>query len=501
MATPKLLVIGLDAVEAPVLDTLMAAGRLPALAALAGRGVSAPVEASCMSSLPGAIWQDLLTGTSAWRHGDYYPSRVHTGETAVREIDPTIHAGTYYFDHAAAAGLDVIVVDQPLVPAYLPPAELTLVSEWHVHDAIWERGTHPPHLLAELEERFGRRPYDRCDTNHTDSDASLRAFAGMLRHELSIKIDMAQHLMRTRPWDLMAVAISEGHCAGHQLWRHHDEARLGLAPGEVPDDLITETYVAIDAAIGRLVEAAGPGCAVVVFTSHGMESYVGGPQLLPALLEAWGLNRPSSRRTILRRFAPRAALGRVLRSMPWLMREAARRGVWADQLGPRTTAIAVPNNRVGAIRLNVAGREPDGVVTDVDEALDSLERRLAALRHPDTGTGVVERTIRTAEAYGPQRHPDLPDLLVVFRRDLGELTEVRCPEAGPLHVPIRRPFYQRTGDHTDQSRVWIDHPRVSGLEPLRSEDIAPTLLALLDVPPPERLDGRVAARLATLEAP
>lgn len=491
MVSTKLLVVGLDAVEAPLLEHLMDEGRLPNLSALVARGVGTKVEASCMSSLPGAIWQDILTGRAAWRHGDYYPSRIHTGGDAIRDMDPFENAGTYYFDHAAAAGLAGIVVDQPLVPAYTPSADMTLVSEWHVHDAIWDRGTYPTSLLAELEARFGERPYDRCDTNHSEREESLREFASMLQSELSIKVDMAIHLMRTRPWDHFSIGISQGHCAGHQLWHTHDGAR---AAGEARD-LVTEIYEAIDAALGRLIVAAGEDCGVVVFTSHGMENYVGGPQLLPPLLEAWGLHRPPAKRTLARRVVPKKLLGRVFRAAPWLQKAAFDRGVWTDRLTAETAAIAVPNNRVGAIRLNLAGREPEGCIDDAEAALDGLERRLGSLRHATTGEPIVERTIRTADEYGPDRHSDLPDLLVVFRRDLGELTAVMCPDAGAIEVPIRRPSYQRTGDHTDESRIWTDHPAVSSVDAMRSEDIGPSLLALLGVTPPPGLDGRVAFRL------
>lgn len=493
MSKPKLLVVGLDAVETPLLLQLMEEGRLPVLSGLSDRGLSAPVEASCMSTLPGAIWQDILTGRSAWRHGDYYPSRVHTGDDRVADIDSEVHAGTYYFDHAAAEGLRCIAVDQPLVPAYTPPSELTLVSEWHVHDAIWDRGTYPTALLAELEDRFGARPYDRCDTNHTDSDASLRSFASMLERELSIKIDMVEHLMTTRPWDLCAVGISQGHCAGHQLWHTHDAARSGdRDSGASNGDLVAGVYEAIDAAIGRLIDTAGPDTGVVVFTSHGMENYVGGPQFLPTLLEAWGFHRAGTGRTALRRLAPRALLGRIFRAAPWLMKAAADAGAWTDRLTTHTRAIAVPNNRVGAIRLNLAGREPQGVVTDRDAELTELEARLSRLRHAESGDTIVERTIRTSDEFGSEAHADLPDLLVVFRRDLGELTDIRCPAAGLLHMPIRRPQYQRTGDHTDQSHLWVDHPGVADIGSLRSEDIAPSLLDLMGAQCPADLDGRNA---------
>jgi predicted AlkP superfamily phosphohydrolase/phosphomutase len=375
------------------------------------------------------------------------------------------------------------------------------VSEWHVHDAIWDRGTHPPALLDDLEDRFGKRPYDRCDTNHTDSEDSLRSFAAMLRREMSIKISMVEHLMTTRPWDLCAVGISQGHCAGHQMWHLHDAARAGTAPGKVAHDLVTDTYEAIDAALGRLVAAAGPDCGVVVLTSHGMESYVAGPQFLQPLLESWGFHRPDARRALLRRIVPKDLMGRLFRAAPALQRAAADRGAWTDRLSGTTTAIAVPNNRVGAIRLNVEGREPHGTVTDVDAALTDLENRLAALRHAATDEPIVDHTIRPFETYGPDAHPDLPDLLVVFRQDLGELNDIVCPEAGRLSIGVRRPDYQRTGDHTDRSHIWIDHPDVGGIEQFRSEDVAPTLLALLGVALPDDLDGRVGVKMSSGSSP
>ena len=493
MAERKLLVIGLDAVEAPLLRELIDAGRLPQLAALEDLGVASPVETSCMSLLPGAIWQDILTGINAGHHGDYYPSRIHTGESSIREIDPRAHSDQYFFTHAAKAGLRVISIDQPLVPAFTPATDLTLIAEWHVHDAIWERGTHPKGLLAELEERFGERPYDRCDTNHGTTPESLQEFGEMLCRELSIKIDMAEYVMASRPWDLFTIGISQGHCAGHQLWQHHDAARTA-AEGHLPSsDQLTEVYEAIDGAIGRLVHAAGDDTDVVVFTSHGMNAYIGGPQLLPPLLEAWGYGNPRPQLSLVRRVIPMGLVERVFRRAPWFFNLVTSRGTLNPRLAPSTTAIAVPNNRVGAIRLNLSGREPAGSVTDADRAITELEARLREVRHCPSGEPIVDRTVRPADVYGSDHHPDLPDLLVVFRRDLGEITEVDCPVAGHFDVPIRKSYYPRFGDHTDESHIWAVHPNVSGLRALKSEDIAPTLLAMLDVPIPSEIDGQVAA--------
>jgi predicted AlkP superfamily phosphohydrolase/phosphomutase len=155
-------------------------------------------------------------------------------------------------------------------------------------------------------------------------------------------------------------------------------------------------------------------------------------------------------------------------------------------LRPGVRAVAVPNNRVGAIRVRVAGREPDGGVRpeDLPGVLDDLTAELLALEQPGTGERIVARVVRTADAFGPERHPDLPDLLVVFRRDLGELVAAVGPRVGTVARGLQRPDLSRTGDHTDAAALWCAGP-ATGVIPAGEPshlDLAPAILAMLEVP-------------------
>lgn len=482
--TARLLVVGLDAVEAPRLEQVCDEGRLPALAELRGRAVSATLVPDCMDRLPGAIWQDLGTGISAGRHGDFYPTRLHTGEARLREIDSHQHAERYWWAQAARAGRMVAAVDQPLVPA-IPSLPATLVAEWHVHDQLWGRGSCPPELLAELEAAHGRRPLDRCDTAHDRTASGYEAWLGHLLAELRVKGDMALDLLDREAWDVFTIGFSDGHCVGHQLWDPpFDTARLRGA--------VDEVYEALDGELGRVVAAQGKG-VTVVFTSHGMGPYIGGPQLLPPVLARLGLGDPRRLPRWVRPFVPVRAFQRLAARFP-----AAGRAV-VDRVGvrgfhrPGTVAMEVPNNRVGAIRLNVVGREPGGVVRpdDVGPVLDDLSAELLALRQPGSGEAIVASLARPAELYGPDHHPDLPDLLVEFRRDLGPLVACVGPRVGAVEAGFRRPDYPRTGDHTAASRPWVATPGGTAQDVGERDalDLAPTLLALLDLPPGPAMEG------------
>lgn len=128
---------------------------------------------------------------------------------------------------------------------------------------------------------------------------------------------------------------------------------------------------------------------------------------------------------------------------------------------PDTLAAPVPNNRCGAIRLNLKGRDPFGRVEpgeECDALVDQLKQDLYALRQPGTDAPIVERVSTADEIFGPDHHPNTPDLIVVFRTDLGRLEACTSPSVGLIEVPLNSPGYPRTGDHRPASRLWRTAP-------------------------------------------
>ncbi|MGH8799864.1 MAG: hypothetical protein ACREX7_06455, partial [Casimicrobiaceae bacterium] len=173
----------------------------------------------------------------------------------------------------------------------------------------------------------------------------------------------------------------------------------------------------------------------------------------------------------------------------------------------RTRAAAVSNNRCGGIRLNLRGREPLGSVEPGPEAealLRMLRRELMALRDPASGEPIIRRVQSASEAFGPDHHPDLPDLICVFRTDLGMLERCQSPAVGDVVAPVYHPHAPRSGDHTMNSQVWISGSGVAAAENAGRGnvlDIAPTILDLLGVALPDWLDGRPLPLAGAANAP
>ena len=57
-------------------------------------------------------------------------------------------------------------------------------------------------------------------------------------------------------------------------------------------------------------------------------------------------------------------------------------------------------------------------------------------------------------------HPDLPDLLVEFRTDLGRIDACYSERVGLVEIPARNARVPRSGEHTPESRLWLMGPDI-----------------------------------------
>lgn len=148
------------------------------------------------------------------------------------------------------------------------------------------------------------------------------------------------------------------------------------------------------------------------------------------------------------------------------------------------------------IRLNVRGREPNGIVSpgaEYDQVRDRIAEGVLALRD-ETGRPLAARVHRREELYRGPYADEGPDLVVVFADGVGGTGP--APELagyafdGPISVPVTK---GNSGNHRREG-VFVAHgDRIRSGSTVSAEivDICPTILHLLGVPAPADLDGRV----------
>ena len=156
-------------------------------------------------------------------------------------------------------------------------------------------------------------------------------------------------------------------------------------------------------------------------------------------------------------------------------------------------AFAVPShNMTGAIRINLKGREPVGIVepgTEYETLCQELTDGLLALENADTGRSAVRWVARAGELYQGPRLSELPDLFVEWDHS-APITTLRSPQIGTVSSVSRE---DRTRDHRGNGLLVGLGPRFrSGTikDEVRTQDIGPTILDFFAVPGPAENEGK-----------
>lgn len=479
----RVLLVGLDAADPSVVRDLADAGRMPNVSALL-RGAPGLSVMNPDGFYVGAVWPTLITGVSPGRHGRLWPGKVRSGTYQVHPFRPSDLGWEPFWGPLARAGRQVALVDVPHTQAD-PDLGITQVVEWGAHDLRVGFQTSPPSLAGDLLSRFGRHPAGDCD--HEAREGRLDELAHKLVAGVSRKTEVTRFLLDQADWDLFFVVFGESHCVGHQYWHVHDPAHPRHDPalaGRVGDPLVN-VYEALDAALGDVLAGAGDGGSVLVMLSHGMGPHYDGSFLLTEVLHrlegAWN-RTPTFRATARDRF--RRVVNRAAR------RTGFRPGVWLLD-GSRAFFRAPNAAPCGAIRINVIGREPAGLVApgrEYDELCRSLEAELLALVNVETGKPAARRVLRPAELFEGPGVEGMPDLLVEWEQG-SPIRSVASPTVGPVGGEYRG---HRTGDHRRDGLLLTRGPSgitASDETTVDARDLAPTIGALLDVPFSD-LEGR-----------
>ena len=487
--TARHLVVGLDGADLSLLRRL-GPRRTPHLHALMAEGCYAAQRSVLpVSTLPN--WTSFLTALDPAGHG-VLDFTLRAGYR-VRFLGASVRlAGSW------VAALDALGMQCAMLgfPGTWPPEPLrhgVVLSGWDA--PIGERDLSsrcwPRSLGATLRERFGPEVLGsgEVDEFRAERPGWHAALGQRLRARIERRAELYGWLLEQRAWDVFLVYFGEGDTAAHHLWAHFDlasprrPARVAPAAAEG----LAEVWQALDAAVGRLLQAAGGAERVrlTVLGDHGSGGASDRVLHLNALLADLGLLSWRKGHAAARLAA--AVRREVPARLPARLREAAFRlggGRGADALEtatrfggidwPRTVAFSEELNYAPAIWLNVRGREPQGRIApwEVARWRRRLAEALLAVRDPWDGEPLVRAVHEREALYEPG--PGLgraPDLLLELRHPGGySYNLLPSSEAGAACGPFRRlASHERTGR---KGRALAGSHRLEGFALLAGPDIA-----------------------------
>ena len=497
-AQRKILIIGLDGGTWSVLDRFIAVGAMPRLKGLLRTGHRTTLLSTVPPITPVA-WSSFATGMGPGRHGvfGFLAPQRDPGSYSPPPVRRDAVRAPSLWRLLSDAGLSTTVLSVPLT--YPPePVNGSMVTGMFTPESATD-STHPPSLRDELSSR-GLMPKFQLDFTRRRvagraEERLERALASDASSYFADLEDMTErlagaslHLME-KPWDLFVTVFVGTDRLQHVLWDDAVSSDSSTTLGR----RIADFYSSIDAAVGRLVDAAGPGAVVVLMSDHGFGRCAGHYSMGRWLIDE-GYARHLPRRTY---GALRAVLDATrLKTLAarTMVRGRVERAVRASFIPldwSRTRAYFQPGTY--GIRVNLKGREREGIVEPGEEyetLRKEIRERVLEIEEPAGGGLIVSRAWFSDEIYDWPHTAWAPDIVLEPNPELGyhlvsgDLTSERRVTIAP----------KTRGSHRREGILLVAGPGVrasNSTSPAGIADIAPTVLWLLGQPVPKDMDGRV----------
>lgn len=468
----KVLVIGVDGAEPKLLQQWTASGDLPNLARLQERSLYGSTR-NPVALEAGSVWPVFHTGLLPGNQPQFDGQRFFDYQSYSYKWFDAEAVMPNIWQHLSAQGKRCLVIDAPYVRLD-PELNGSMVLDWAAHVPANGRRmqfqTHPPELKEELLSLVGPDPAGgvSCDHRRLESRADYRKFLEDYLLRIEKKAQMTNHLLGKGGWDYAETVFTDLHCLGHQLWHIRDDnhplhkAKLRKAFG----DPIFKAFCALDKAVGQILDTVDDRTTVLLYVSHGMGPQYTGTGLLDRMLSILESGRPAtlSQRPI------KARIRGVWRKIPGEIR-AALRGLRKPFDGILDTSRITldrstrrffevhANNATGGIRLNLKGREANGIVDlkDARRTLEEIREAILEVRNSETGEPIAEDCTITEDIYGGHFERFLPDMLVTWNRK-APIRIVESPRIGRAQQDYGD---FRTGDHTLSGMFMAAGPEIS----------------------------------------
>ncbi|WP_123535984.1 alkaline phosphatase family protein [Halosimplex salinum] len=493
------LLVGVDAACWPVVERLPDRSAVSTVDRLGDRGVAAPLE-SAIPPWTASAWPSLYTGTNPGKHGVFGFLRFDGYDWDV--VNATDLRARPLWELADRHGLTSVVVNAPVTH---PPRQFdgALVPGYTAPE---DPECHPPGILDDVRDRVGDyRLYSEGDVDRETAAVDYRGFVrsrGAAFRYLADRFDPEFGFVQFQQTDTVC----------HEF------------PGD--DALLGAVYDAVDDEIEATLDACDPD-TVILASDHGIGPCEGREFRVNEFLREAGFVETATdgdgmptwvsiREDRLRSGAgpsDEAGAG-VSDALASAMGLAARAGLTTqraarvlDALGlAEIVSKAVPDDlqRAGTervdfpasaaymrdpielgVRINLAGRDPDGVV-DPDEyesVREELIDALESVRTPDGEPVFEEVAPREAHFHGPEadRAVDVVTVPADFDQYLvAQLYGDRFGDPSEPWTHKRSGLIVAAGDAVDAD-AGVGDPHLF--------DVAPTVCAALGIPRSDRMDG------------
>ena len=502
----KTLLVGLDAACWEYVQPLVSSGRMPTLQKLINTGSSGTLRSTLPAATPVA-WSSIITGKNPGKHGVFDMMWRQPGSYGLSLTNNLARRGRPFWQRLNEAGVRVGLVNVPFT--YPSQAIDGFVVCGFGSPAKASDLTYPAGIQSQLVQRYGH-------FEPTVNNKLLRKGrqADILQAEIAHQkqlVEIACDLADQYQVQVLVINLMLPDHANHKMSNMTD---------------VEEALCQSDADADRLIERFRPD-NILLISDHGSRRLQGDFLLHLWLRDngytVWEKRDPAGQQQALNWVIMewlkkgRGLSGRPEQGLRWLMRQTLNRlpanrlwpqveksvplardhVTWTGRLDYAQSAIFFGNRSSGLLYLNIAGRDPAGLIppAQVPILTEKLISQLSQIQDP-AGRPVLADIYPKAQLYHGPAFAQAPDLVLdIYQSPWNTITAYRRQAiAETAHGRYFAASRDNYGWHSRDGLFAFAGPAFStGLNNLTGQvmDIPATLLYLHHVAIPDDYDGQV----------
>lgn len=510
--------IGLDGATFDLIDPWVREGKLPNLKRFMEEGTRGVLRSVIHPFSPQA-WGSFMTGVNPGKHGVFGFKEQIKGAYDFQFVNNKSIKVKSLWKVLSEQGKKVIVMN---IPMTYPPEEVNgiLISGMD-SPGIDSDFTFPTEIKKEILSLTKDYLVHLHVAGYLNTDAKRRQAIKDLLFMTECREKTVLHLMNKYEWDCFVVNFVATDQVQHHFWRYMTD-KDPSANGEFKDAIL-KIYQRLDETVGKITANLGENVTQIIISDHGsgpisdvsiyIDEWLRQKGLLAfntANVKSNSLTRnvklfarscirtivEKSRTLLFKHLSSRAkdVLQRLFPNMRSRTASFINRAVvdWS-----RTKVYSSEN--VASLRINLAGREPLGIVTPGQEYEDiraSLIRDIENIRHPLTNEKIIEKVYKREELYSGPYVEEAPDLIIWPKEGTYKFVKKIFPKKR------NRPtitIEKRDGTYTSGTHKLNGIFMARGADVLKNNsipsaditDIFPTVLYCLGHEIPGYVDGKV----------
>ncbi len=492
---PKVTVIGLDGATFDVIGPWLAEGKLPVLQSLISDGVSGKLKSTIPPMSPVA-WPSFYTGVNPGSHGifDFFAPKRKIPFQVIMNCGLNCHATPFwkYFDNA---GYKVGIIN---VPMTFPPDKLKkgfMISGLDTPD-FESNFTWPHSLKDEILKNIGKYIIEVKHTPETTSDPDK--YLDLIFEAIDLREKTALYLLDKYKPDVFTIIFTSTDRAQHTLWKYMYPGHSRYVPGF--ENHVLKIFQRVDQALGRILEKTGKQGDIIIMSDHGFQSVEKTIDLNEWLRENGYQTLKKINSMDIMKFYGRDIYKKIMKKLPGFSISDSNWQIEELIDWEKTKAYYV--GAWGCLFINLAGREPYGIVQpgeEYDALTDELQKKLASLTDTENKKKVIKSIYKNTQIYTGPLLDKSPDLTIIWNKDYNGAKTIFDRSRNMLKSKkVITPSNKFSGDHEENGIFVFNSPRGKTnitIENAEIIDICPTLFYLLGEKVPTYLDGQVLTEI------